>query len=495
MVARAVARLGPLDWRWKRASSARSLPTLATDIRFRSSMSKYPPLLRRPLPPRDALPFDKTSTENVSDLAALPKKEGDLISEPKTEDFSMTYTPSSLNGFPSCGVTVQRYDDPYFAEDNVRYHIPTAFTPDNFLQKPCVNPSPSDKKKIVLSRHNVNKILNLLEPKLLRHNQEKLHIIELSIDDIPLVLKRIPWRQQVLEMIAASRNYHISPELPIYPGAELNFEESAQYFESPDSESTMEEEEEEQVKPFELVIVRSIIAGGESLSLRGFFIHQLPDLTRLTFTLKYLNLSFNNFRVIPNEIYQFSCLEMLNLRDNPITEISPDIEKLTNLRIFNISFCIVSILPVGLFLLPHLQSLNVAYNKISFIPNDIRNLRELRFLNIEGNELGSLPCGLLELPLKHIRVYNNYMHPLFWEENIQNQPQHLTDLAALSFTKNNLHQHHFNVPEEIQHILNKSISTANSTSSSQTKVEDRVAWVCIFLIKYVTRKDSDINSV
>ncbi|XP_051869332.1 uncharacterized protein LOC127569069 isoform X2 [Pristis pectinata] len=385
-------------------------------------MSKYPQLLRRPLPPKDAFPFDKMLTENASGPAAVPKKEGDLINESEIKDLSVTCRSSGLNGFPSRGVIVHRHDNPYFAEDDIKYCFPAAFTLDNFLQKPCVNPPPSDEGKIVLSRHNFNKILNLLEPQLLKHNQKKVHIIELSTDDIPPVLKRIPWRQQALEIIATARNHRVSPELSIYPGADLNFEESGQFLEPPDSESPIkEEEQEEQMHPYEFVIVRSMAAGGESINLR---------------------------------IYQFSCLEMLNLRDNPITEISPDIEKLTKLRIFNISFCIVSILPVGLFLLPHLQSLNVAYNKISFIPDDIRNLRELQFLNVEGNELSSLPCGLLKLPLKHVRVHNNYIHPLFWEENIQNQPQHLTDLAALSFTKNNLHQHYLNIPEEVQIILN-----------------------------------------
>ncbi|XP_078265533.1 uncharacterized protein lrrc63 isoform X2 [Rhinoraja longicauda] len=419
-------------------------------------MSKCPQLLRRPLPPKDRISFD-----NASCPAAVLKKKCDSIDEHEMKDVSMTCRSFNLNGFPFRRGIVHRHD-PYFDEDDNRYCIPAAFTLENFLQKNSATPSPLDERKIVLSHQNFNKIVNLLESQLLKHNQKKVNMVQLSIDDIPPVLKRIPQRQQILEMNAAARNQskglndEVSPELANYPGAILNIDDDAQSLEASDSESPIKEEEQDgQIISYEYVVVKSMAAGGESLNLRGYFIHQLPDLTRLVSTLRDLNLSFNSFRDIPTEIYQLSCLELLNLRDNPITEISPDIEQLTNLRNFDISFCIVSILPIGLFLLTHLQSLNVAYNKISFIPNDIRNLRELQFLNVEGNELGSLPSGLLQLPLKHIRVHNNYMHPLLWEENVQNQPQHLIDLAALSFTKNNLHQHYINIPDEVQSKLSK----------------------------------------
>ncbi|XP_067848661.1 uncharacterized protein [Heptranchias perlo] len=404
-------------------------------------MSKLPQLLRRPLPPKDAIPLsppqffesrsrfpDKISTKDESGPDSEHKKEHDSTKQPEIKDLAITSWISSPNGFPSHCFIVHRQDDPNFAEDDLWYYIPPKFTLDSFLQKPSASPSPSDDKRIVLSHYNYNKIVKLLASELWNQNQEKVNIIELSIDDIPAVSRRIPQRQLILEMIAAARNqenyfrYGASPQLPDHPGAVLNIERRTKFLESPDIKSPiMEEEQEGKINPYELFILRSLALGGDSLNLR---------------------------------IYGFFRLEVLNLRDNPITEISSDIAKLTNLRIFNISFCMVSILPVGLFLLPHLQTLNVAYNKISFIPNDIRNLRALQFLNVEGNELISLPCGLLQLHLKNVRVDNNYMHPLFWGENARNQPQRLTDLTALTFSKNHLNQWYTNIPKEVQHILN-----------------------------------------
>ncbi|XP_078416625.1 uncharacterized protein lrrc63 [Cetorhinus maximus] len=155
-------------------------------------------------------------------------------------------------------------------------------------------------------------------------------------------------------MIAATRiqeNYFrhgISSGLPSYPGAVPNIEGREQFLESSDAESpVMEEEPEKRINPYEIFVLRSLAVGSDSLNFRGHFISQLPDLTALASTLKYLNLSFNSFQNIPAEIYGFSQLEVLNLRDNPITDISSDIVKLTNLRIFDISFCLVSTLPAG----------------------------------------------------------------------------------------------------------------------------------------------------
>ncbi|MBN3308166.1 LRC63 protein, partial [Amia calva] len=116
------------------------------------------------------------------------------------------------------------------------------------------------------------------------------------------------------------------------------------------------------------------------------------------------------------------------------------------------SFCLVSCLPLGLFLLPCLQFLDISYNLISSVPNDIKNLRALEYLNVEGNQLAALPCGALRLTLKQLRVTNNYMHPYFWAESTQNQPQRLSHLAALTlFTS---HRRHSSLPSDIQQDLN-----------------------------------------
>lgn len=49
--------------------------------------------------------------------------------------------------------------------------------------------------------------------------------------------------------------------------------------------------------------------------------------------------------------------------------------------------------------------------------------RNLQKLNIEGNQLTGLPATTLSLPIAHIILGNNLMHPLLWKENTRNEPQ------------------------------------------------------------------------
>ncbi|XP_031471648.1 leucine-rich repeat-containing protein 63 isoform X3 [Phasianus colchicus] len=153
------------------------------------------------------------------------------------------------------------------------------------------------------------------------------------------------------------------------------------------------------------------------------------------------------------QVFNIKSLQVLVLRSNPIRKIPNDIHRLKSLKKFTISFNLLSELPSGLFLLEDLWYLDIAYNYISYIANDIKNLRKLEYLNTEGNQLSALPSGVLNLPLKFLRIENNFIHPLLWNEKIQNQPQKLIHLAALCFSRNNLKERYNNITEDIQKIL------------------------------------------
>ncbi|NWZ27973.1 LRC63 protein, partial [Asarcornis scutulata] len=185
----------------------------------------------------------------------------------------------------------------------------------------------------------------------------------------------------------------------------------------------------------------------------AYFLFHLPDLTPLMDTLVCLNLSFNNLLFFPVEVFNIKSLQVLVLRNNPIRKIPNDIQRLKSLKKFTISFNLLSDLPSGLFLLENLQYLDIAYNGIRVIPNDIKNLRKLECLNTEGNQLSALPSGVLSLPLKYLRIENNFIHPLLWNEKMQNQPQKLTHLAALCFSRNNLKERYTDITEDIEKIL------------------------------------------
>ncbi|XP_043927515.1 leucine-rich repeat-containing protein 63 [Protopterus annectens] len=414
-------------------------------------------------------------------------------------NFVVPFTPSGPDSLPLrkpriCRPRVHLLE---VVHDDPRYITKPEFSLDDFLAKPELYswPAKEQLEKAVISRHNYKKLVELFTTELQKRTQTKINTLLLSSDDIPEASSRVPYRQVILEMAALIRQHAKRVTFKEYvaedEGAD-NLEESDAALTTDrgritDKESSFAEcagaeailnsfsskyfqgalrsgspfkygEGNEMISPSELAVLDCLVQGGTVLSLKAHFIPQVPDLTPLRHTLCYLNLSFNYLQQIPNELFYIQNLEVLKLRNNPIKKIPAGIEKLGKLRTFVISFCLLSALPTGLFCLPCLQFLDVSYNSISSIPNDIQKLRALEFLNVEGNELPALPCGALQLPLKQLRVQNNYMHPLFWKFNSQNQPQRLTDLAAVTFSKSNLSHTYSKIPEAVQEILSSTMS-------------------------------------
>ncbi|XP_075055821.1 leucine-rich repeat-containing protein 63 isoform X2 [Mixophyes fleayi] len=274
----------------------------------------------------------------------------------------------------------------------------------------------------VFNKHMVSRLnYSSMEDNIARlqqNMQTEVHNVVLSSSSIPKISKRIPQHQLALEQQQSSLKEggvqyitHIG-EGSIHQSLKS---QSLQNF------GTLYQDQSKVVATHcDLAILESLVHGGNALSLK---------------------------------VYKLEHLESLKLRNNPIKEIPYGIHSLEKLRTFIISFCSLSSLPAGLFLLPYLQVLDVSYNNITSIPNDISNLRALEFLNVEGNSLPALPRGALKLKLKHLRVGNNPMHPLFWAENTHIQPQRLIDLAAMSFGKNNMFRYCTAIPAEAKRIL------------------------------------------
>ncbi|XP_023369408.1 leucine-rich repeat-containing protein 63 [Otolemur garnettii] len=202
-----------------------------------------------------------------------------------------------------------------------------------------------------------------------------------------------------------------------------------------------------------LAVVNCQAYGRNALNLKGFFILNCPDLSPLAFQLIYLNLSFNDIRYFPTEVFCLKNLQVLKLRNNPIKTIPSEVQQLKYLRIFEMSFNLVSVLPPGLFSLSYLEELDVSYNEITVIPNQIQKLRSLERLNVDGNELGFFPCGILKLSLMKIQFENNFTHPCFWKEYSLNDPQRLTHIVSLFIVKHGLHKLYEKIPAKIQNLL------------------------------------------
>nr|XP_020849398.1 leucine-rich repeat-containing protein 63 isoform X2 [Phascolarctos cinereus] len=202
-----------------------------------------------------------------------------------------------------------------------------------------------------------------------------------------------------------------------------------------------------------IAVIRCHEHGRNALSLKGFFIERCPDLSILIRQLVYLNLAFNSLHIFPPEVLVLINLQVLIMRNNPIREIPSEIEELKDLKVFVISFNLLTSLPNGLFALSKLECLDVSYNEITSIPNEIKNLSNLNNLNLEGNELTSLPPGILKISPDIFIIENNFIHPLFWNENSKNDAQSLKDLALVSFVQNQLWKFYEVLPSEIKQQL------------------------------------------
>ncbi|XP_074844154.1 leucine-rich repeat-containing protein 63 [Carettochelys insculpta] len=348
------------------------------------------------------------------------------------------------------------------------------------------HPSPliATFRKPVVSRCNNEKLSSPFANSVKESIQTEVNTVVLSDNnELPVILQRKPERQSIIEMALEEKMRKAISSKPILEevdGGKEPFMDSLKLythgqrkkvlFSEPEHifgddaingiqgfgyQNLREQDEQEQfMTRSRMAVLYCTIHRRIELNLKGYFLTLLPDLTPLANTLVYLNLSFNDLHFFPKEVYDIKNLEVLKLRNNPIKEIPDDIHKLKTLRVLNIAFNLLSALPTGLFLLPYLNYLDVAYNDISIIPREIRNLRALEYLNVEGNQLCALPCEVLKLPLKFLNTENNFMHPFLWKENSQNQPQRLTDLAALCFSRNNLWQRYTGISKDIQNTLN-----------------------------------------
>ncbi|TFK07549.1 thioredoxin-interacting protein [Platysternon megacephalum] len=341
-------------------------------------------------------------------------------------------------------------------------------------------------RKPVVSRCNYQKLTTQLTDKVKKSIQTEVNTTVLSDnEEFPVISRRKPEKQAIIEMALEEKmRKSNSSEQILEEGDEGkgSFMDNLKLYTHGQSKNVSysepdrtldddtikkgiqgfgyqnllsEQDEQEQLMArSRMAVLYCIMHSRTELNLKAYFLTLLPDLTPLVDTLVYLNLSFNDLHFFPREVYNIKNLEVLKLRNNPIKEIPDDVHKLKALRILNMSFNLLSVLPTGLFLLPSLSYLDVSFNDISVIPHEIRNLRALEYLNVEGNQLCALPCEVLKLPLKLLFTENNLMHPFLWKENSQNQPQRLTDLAALCFSRNNMWQRYTEISKDIQEILN-----------------------------------------
>ncbi|XP_078342856.1 E3 ubiquitin-protein ligase LRSAM1-like isoform X2 [Oculina patagonica] len=95
------------------------------------------------------------------------------------------------------------------------------------------------------------------------------------------------------------------------------------------------------------------------------------------------------------DLKDLSNLRVLDLHDNQITSLPPDIDELKSLQVLNVQGNKLKALPATIGNLVSLQSLILQANDLRSVPPEIGNLKSLRTLNIsENNNLPGVPPTL-----------------------------------------------------------------------------------------------------
>ena len=178
----------------------------------------------------------------------------------------------------------------------------------------------------------------------------------------------------------------------------------------------------------------------------------------------------------PENIYKLINLELLDLTDNSIEYISPEISNLTCLETLNLRLnCITEIIPEMCNLIS-LSSLYLGENGITIIPREICNLTSLTELLLNKNFITELPIELCHLTNLSVLCLNDNTITKIPPEISQ-----LTNLTELYLNNNNLSE----IPSELFQLTNLSVLELTNNNIKNIVATDNI---CKFLSNIYTLK-------
>ncbi|XP_077208054.1 leucine-rich repeat-containing protein 69 isoform X1 [Paroedura picta] len=178
-----------------------------------------------------------------------------------------------------------------------------------------------------------------------------------------------------------------------------------------------------------------------------------------------LSLTARQLDQLPSGFAKMKALECLNLRDNRLRRLRPDVEALSRLKVLNLGNNLFEDVPEQLICLKSLQKLHLFGNKITRMsPLVCGGLQNLVLLNLNNNQLRYLPPEIHRLEnLEFLSLNNN---------QLQSIPRELCCLQKLC----ELHLNHNSLtalPEEIGHLTKLKI-----LSLSRNRIEELPDGLC-----------------
>lgn len=138
----------------------------------------------------------------------------------------------------------------------------------------------------------------------------------------------------------------------------------------------------------------------EYLILKNDHIKELPIEIGGLKKLKFLDLSGNDFEIIPKEYKNLLNLEELYLNDELYFNLEKNmgvLSSLPNLKSLHLSNDKLDHLPTNFNKIKNLEKLYIDNNNFNFLPNQIKGLDHLQYLDIEKNPLQINQTDILNL--------------------------------------------------------------------------------------------------
>ncbi len=134
----------------------------------------------------------------------------------------------------------------------------------------------------------------------------------------------------------------------------------------------------------------------ESLDLSNNGLTSIPPEIGNLINLKRLKLYCNCLKDIPSEIGNLTNLQSLGLYSNCLKDIPPEIGQLINLEILTLNNNNLTTLPPEIGTLRNLKYLSLQNNQLIHLPDSMGDLLSLTELKLKCNKFTSIPVGLLK---------------------------------------------------------------------------------------------------
>ena len=205
------------------------------------------------------------------------------------------------------------------------------------------------------------------------------------------------------------------------------------------------------------LIERAAVENWAVLDLSFKWLTELPpEIGKLT-SLIWLSLGGNMLVAVPPEIGKLTALTELNLFDNQLTAIPSEIGKLAILAKLDLSWNKLTVLPMEVEYLTRLRSLYLHGNELTVVPQEIGKLTNLTRLDLDYNGLIIMPPEIRKLTsLTSLGLSNNQLMA------VPPEIEYLTNLTSLSLSNNQITA----VPPEIARLT--SLTSLNLRSNQLT---------------------------